>query len=214
MMMMTQNANSPIMESLIFFYDHTSLILLMLTFSVLMNFMSIFSESFFKRFFSENHELEYFWTTLPAFILLFLAFPSLKILYMSEEYLQPSLTIKAIGHQWYWSYEYSELNSMTFDSFIQNNNLIRLLDTSNHLIIPINTPIRMLITSEDVIHSWTIPSLGVKVDAIPGRINQLILHVNRPGILTGQCSEICGANHSFMPITISAISMNKFISSI
>lgn len=145
---------------------------------------------------------------------MFLAFPSIKILYITEEFSSPAITIKIIGHQWYWSYEYSELKNLNFDSFIEDSNLIRLLNTSNFIVIPKKTVIRAVISSEDVIHSWTIPSIGIKIDAIPGRINQIIIYSNRTGLFTGQCREICGTNHSFMPITISVITIEKFIKSI
>lgn len=187
---------------------------MIITFIVGIRLQSALSNSFFNRYFTENHEVEYFWTSLPAFLLLLLAFPSLKILYITEEYHSPALTIKILGHQWYWSYEYSNIKNLSFDSFLQESNVIRLLDTSNHIIIPTNTTIRLIISSEDVIHSWTIPSLGVKVDAVPGRINQLIIHANRAGLIVGQCREICGANHSFIPITVSAITPLKFINSL
>lgn len=209
-----QDRNSPLIEHLNFLHDHTIILLIIITFIVRIRLYTALSNSFFNRYFTENHEVEYFWTSLPAFLLLFLAFPSLKILYITEEYHSPTLTIKVLGHQWYWSYEYSDLKNLSFDSFLQESSNIRLLETSNHVIIPTNTTIRLLISSEDVIHSWTIPSLGVKVDAVPGRINQLIIHANRVGIITGQCREICGANHSFIPITISAITPQKFIDSI
>ena len=173
-----------------------------------------FSNEFFNRFFTENQEIEYFWTSIPAFLLIFLAFPSIKILYITEEYFSPSLTIKVTGHQWYWSYEYADFRNVAFDSFLTDSSSIRLLETSNHLILPYKSSIRTLITSDDVIHSWAIPALGVKVDAVPGRINQLILRLNRAGIFSGQCREICGANHRFIPITISSISPQKFIQSI
>lgn len=206
-----QDRNSPVIEHLNFLHDHTMMILLIVTFIVIITIYTALSNKFFNRFFSENHEIEYFWTSVPAFLLLFLAFPSIKILYISEEYINPSITIKAVGHQWYWSYEYSEFNELEFDSFMAESNKIRLLETSNHLILPTNLTIRILVSSDDVIHSWTIPSLGVKADAIPGRINQIIMSINRTGILVGQCREICGSNHSFMPITISAITTNKFV---
>lgn len=209
-----QDRASPLIEHINFLHDHIILLLLLITFFVIIIIWRALSNKFINRYFSEDHEIEYFWTSLPAFLLLFLAFPSIKILYISEEYTSPSLTIKSIGHQWYWSYEYPDLNNIEFDSFIVESNNIRLLDTSNHLILPINTTIRILISSEDVIHSWTVPSLGVKVDALPGRINQIITKINRVGIYVGQCREICGANHRFMPITISAITINKFINRI
>jgi len=209
-----QNRASPLIEHLSFLHDHNIIIIVFITFIVIIIIFLALTNIFFDRFFTENQEIEYFWTSIPAFLLIFLAFPSIKILYITEEYFSPALTIKISGHQWYWSYEYSDIKSLEFDSFLSESSTIRLLDSSNHLILPNGTTIRALISSDDVIHSWTIPALGIKVDAVPGRINQLIIHLNRAGIFTGQCREICGANHRFIPITISSISTNKFIDSI
>lgn len=142
-------------------------------------------------------------------MLLFLAFPSLQVLYMVEEVLNSILRIKVIGHQWYWSYEYENLR-ITFDSFI-NRTIYRLLDVDKSLILPFWTQIRLLITSEDVIHSWTIPSLGVKIDANPGRLNSRSIFSFRGGWVYGQCSEICGVNHSFMPIKLDFVPLNNFL---
>ena len=149
-------------------------------------------------------------------VLLFIAFPSLRILYLLDEINNPSISIKSIGHQWYWSYEYSDFSNVEFDSYIisQNDSNIdtfRLLDVDNRIILPINNQIRILVSATDVLHSWTIPSLGVKVDASPGRLNQTNFFINRPGLFFGQCSEICGANHSFIPIVIESIPTNYFI---
>ncbi len=124
------------------------------------------------------------------------------------------MTIKISGHQWYWSYEYTTFNLSETENFIENSNLIRLLKTRELLYLPINLLIRSLITSGDVIHSWAIPSLGVKVDALPGRLNQIFLFSKRTGLFTGQCSEICGTNHSFMPILTLYISSGEFIKKI
>lgn len=209
-----QNRNSPLIEHLNFLHDHNMIISTIITIIVLYSILKNFKTKLFNRFFVENQEIEYIWTSIPAFILIILAIPSIKILYITEEYSSPSITIKTTGHQWYWSYEYSNKKNLYFDSFITEEKSIRLIRTSNNLIIPNSTTIRMLITSDDVIHSWTIPSIGIKVDAVPGRINQLIIFSDRVGIFTGQCREICGANHRFIPITISSISMNKFINSI
>jgi len=139
-----------------------------------------------SRFILENHFIETIWTVLPTIILIFIALPSLRLLYLIEESFHPILTIKVIGHQWYWSYEYTNFN-LNFDSFIipsREMNLynFRLLDTDNHLIIPFNINTRFLITSIDVIHAWTVPSLGIKIDAIPGRINQITSLSSRPGL--------------------------------
>jgi len=164
----------------------------------------------------ESQSLELFWTVMPAIILLFIGFPSIRLLYLLDEVYYPSITLKTIGHQWYWSYEYSDFsNNIEFDSFIVPSNELtenqfRLLDVDNRTVLPFNTQIRNLISSADVIHSWTIPSLGVKADAVPGRLNQVRFNVNTPGLFYGQCSEICGANHRFMPIVIESTYINFF----
>nr|YP_009048772.1 cytochrome c oxidase subunit II [Apodemia mormo]AID52307.1 cytochrome c oxidase subunit II [Apodemia mormo] len=209
-----QNGASPLMEQIIFFHDHTLIILIMITILVSYITMTLFFNKFINRFLLENQMIELIWTILPAITLIFIALPSLRLLYLLDEINNPLITIKSIGHQWYWSYEYSDFNDIEFDSYmIQSNELnnFRLLDVDNRIILPMKNQIRILITATDVIHSWTIPSLGVKVDANPGRLNQASFFLNRPGIFYGQCSEICGANHSFMPIVIESISIKNFI---
>ena len=155
---------------------------------------------------------------IPAVVLIFIAFPSLQLLYTMDEIIEPSLTIKAVGHQWYWSYEYSDYDTepLEFDSYmVPTSDLeqgdMRLLEVDNRVVIPINTHVRVLITGADVIHSWTVPSLGVKADAVPGRLNQVSFFLNRPGVFYGQCSEICGSEHSFMPIVVEGVSLDKFV---
>ena len=148
--------------------------------------------------------------------ILFIAFPSLRLLYLLDEISEPSITLKTIGHQWYWSYEYSDFMDIEFDSYIIPSNELnldsfRLLDVDNRIIIPINSQIRILITAADVIHSWTVPALGVKVDGTPGRLNQTNFIINRPGLFYGQCSEICGANHRFIPIVIESVPVKIFL---
>ena len=150
-------------------------------------------------------------------ILLLIAFPSIQILYLLDETRNPSITIKAIGHQWYWSHEYLEISKekiTIIESYIintdQNKDTYRLLEVDKSILIPFNTPIRILVSSIDVIHSWTIPSLGIKIDAVPGRLNQINFIANRPGMFFGQCSEICGINHRFIPISIIRVPINKF----
>lgn len=162
-----------------------------------------------------NTKLEIIWTIIPTIILIFIAVPSFILLYSLDEVINPSVTLKAIGHQWYWSYEYSdytEENSINFDSYmITENDLelgqFRLLEVDNRVVLPINTHIRVLITAGDVLHSWAVPSMNVKADAVPGRLNQLTLFIKRPGVYYGQCSELCGVNHAFMPIVIEAVSL-------
>nr|YP_008963543.1 cytochrome c oxidase subunit II [Lycaena phlaeas]AFV13303.1 cytochrome c oxidase subunit II [Lycaena phlaeas] len=211
-----QNSVSPLMEQIIFFHDHTLVILIMITILVSYMMLSLFFNKYINRFLLEGQMIELIWTILPAITLIFIALPSLRLLYLLDELNNPLITLKSIGHQWYWSYEYSDFNNIEFDSYMinyekSNINNFRLLDVDNRIILPMNNQIRIMVTATDVIHSWTIPSLGVKIDANPGRLNQTNLFINRPGIFFGQCSEICGANHSFMPIMIESISMKNFI---
>nr|YP_009731493.1 cytochrome c oxidase subunit II [Macrocheles glaber]QHQ98511.1 cytochrome oxidase subunit 2 [Macrocheles glaber] len=209
------DANSPIMEQLIFFHDHTMIIIVMITITISYMYINILTNKIYNRNLIEDQNIEIIWTILPTFLLLFIAIPSLRLLYLMEETFEPSLTIKVIGHQWYWSYEITNFN-INFDSFmVPEKELMmgdfRLLEVDNRLVVPYNTNLRFIITSADVIHSWTIPSLGLKMDAIPGRLNQTFTIAKRPGIFYGQCSEICGANHSFMPISMEITNMKNFM---
>nr|YP_010419985.1 cytochrome c oxidase subunit 2 [Anopheles darlingi]ACX49700.1 cytochrome c oxidase subunit II [Anopheles darlingi]ACX49713.1 cytochrome c oxidase subunit II [Anopheles darlingi]AWB98019.1 cytochrome c oxidase subunit 2 [Anopheles darlingi]AWB98266.1 cytochrome c oxidase subunit 2 [Anopheles darlingi]AWB98500.1 cytochrome c oxidase subunit 2 [Anopheles darlingi] len=211
-----QDSSSPLMEQLNFFHDHTLLILTMITILVGYIMGMLMFNKFTNRYLLHGQTIEIIWTVLPAIILMFIAFPSLRLLYLMDEINTPSITLKSVGHQWYWSYEYSDFLNLEFDSYmIPTNELelsgFRLLDVDNRVVLPMNNQIRVLVTATDVLHSWTVPSLGVKVDATPGRLNQLNFLINRPGLFFGQCSEICGANHSFMPIVIESIPMNFFI---
>ena len=210
-----QDASSPLMEELIYFHDYTLIILILITVLVSYGLTSLLTSSFTKRFFLEGQELETIWTIIPAIILIFIAFPSLQLLYLMDEVKAPFLTIKAIGHQWYWSYEYTDYHKIEFDSYmIPSSDLKegqpRLLEVDNRLVLPHQNPIRILISSTDVLHSWALPSLGIKMDAVPGRLNQTSFIINRVGLFYGQCSEICGANHSFMPIVIESVPFNAF----
>nr|YP_009527960.1 cytochrome c oxidase subunit II [Ornithodoros sonrai]AYN50613.1 cytochrome c oxidase subunit II [Ornithodoros sonrai] len=209
------NSNSPIMEQLIFFHDHSMMIIIMIVIITLYMIFNIMTNQMTNRFLMEGQEIETLWTILPAIILISIALPSLRLLYLMEESFFPSISMKIMGHQWYWSYEYSDFN-IEYDSFMIPNeemttSTFRLLDVDNRLIMPYNANTRILVTSADVIHSWTIPSLGVKMDAVPGRLNQITTMASRPGIFFGQCSEICGANHSFMPISMETTSINNFL---
>nr|AIS86043.1 cytochrome oxidase subunit II [Duchailluia sp. MD-2014] len=211
-----QDSASPIMEQLIYFHDHALMIITMILMVVsYMMIMMVFNK-YINRYLLEGQMIELAWTIAPAIILVFIAIPSLRLLYLMDEINNPTVTLKTIGHQWYWSYEYSDFTKIEFDSYMipqneMNNNTFRLLDVDNRAALPMNTFIRMIVTAADVLHSWTVPSLGVKADATPGRLNQISFLINRPGLLYGQCSEICGANHSFMPIVIESISTNSFI---
>jgi cytochrome c oxidase subunit 2 len=150
--------------------------------------------------------LEIIWTIIPSVILFLIAIPSFALLYSMEEVLEPQITVKAVANQWYWSYEYGNLD-LEWDSYMINERELslgetRLLTVDHPLYLPVETNIRLLIASKDVIHSFAVPSLGLKVDAVPGRLNQLSCFINRTGIFYGQCSELCGVNHAFMPIQL------------
>lgn len=211
-----QDRNSPLIEQLNFFHDHTILILIIITILVSYLIIILFFNNFNNRFLLHGQIIEIIWTILPAIVLIFIALPSLRLLYLLDEIYEPSITLKTIGHQWYWSYEYSDFLNIEFDSYIIPTNELenygfRLLDVDNRIILPINNQIRILVSAADVLHSWTVPSLGIKVDATPGRLNQTNFFINRPGLFYGQCSEICGANHRFIPIIIERIPSNYFI---
>nr|ABY55951.1 cytochrome oxidase subunit II [Pterostichus johnsoni] len=211
-----QDSASPLMEQLMFFHDHTLMILIMITMLVSYLMMTLFFNKYINRYLLEGQTIEVIWTILPAITLIFIALPSLRLLYLLDEIMNPSITLKSIGHQWYWSYEYSDFKKFEFNSYmIPTNELevngFRLLDVDNRIVLPFNVQIRVLVTATDVIHSWTIPALGVKIDATPGRLNQTNFFMNRSGLFYGQCSEICGANHSFMPIVIESVTTNTFV---
>nr|AAF81715.1 cytochrome oxydase subunit 2 [Neopsylla bidentatiformis] len=211
-----QNSSSPLMEQLMLFHNHSMLIIILITILVGYLMASLFFNKLSNRMLLESQNIEIIWTILPAITLIFIALPSLRLLYLLDDLNNPLMTLKSIGHQWYWSYEYSDFNSIEFDSYMIptkeiNLNNFRLLDVDNRVTLPMNSQIRILITASDVLHSWAVPSLGIKVDATPGRLNQTNFLINRPGLFFGQCSEICGANHSFMPIVIESIPMNFFL---
>nr|ADI79430.1 cytochrome c oxidase subunit 2 [Petaloconchus erectus] len=210
------DAGSYLMEELMFFHDHAIIILVLVVSFVSFICVSLLMNNYVNRSISEGQQIETIWTMAPALILVSLAFPSLRVLYLLDEVGSPSVTLKSIGHQWYWSYEYTDTGKISFDSYMAPDCDLsvgdyRLLEVDNRIILPSGSDIRVLVTSADVIHSWAVPSLGVKADAVPGRLNQLGLNVKVPGIFYGQCSEICGANHSFMPIVVECISPESFI---
>nr|QWB85770.1 cytochrome c oxidase subunit II [Phlyctenosis sp. N135] len=214
--LLLQDSASPLMEQLSFFHDHTLMILVIITVLVGQVLVSMAYNKFSHRYLLEGQLIEVIWTVLPAVTLIFIALPSLRLLYILDEINAPSLTIKAIGHQWYWSYEYSDFKSIEFDSYMipvseMSPFNFRLLDVDNRMVAPYDTQVRMIVTAADVIHSWAVPALGVKIDATPGRLNQTSFTTNRPGLFFGQCSEICGANHSFMPIVVESVSPDSFV---
>nr|YP_010937955.1 cytochrome c oxidase subunit II [Pegasus laternarius]WKY95810.1 cytochrome c oxidase subunit II [Pegasus laternarius] len=210
-----QDAASPVMEELVHFHDHALMIVFLISTLVLYIIVTTVSTKLTNKFLLDSQEIEIVWTILPALVLILIALPSLRILYLMDEVNDPHLTIKALGHQWYWSYEYTDYHDLSFDAYmIPTQDLapgqFRLLEADHRVVIPTESPIRILVSAEDVLHSWTIPSIGVKVDAVPGRLNQTAFITSHPGVFYGQCSEICGANHSFMPAVIESISLPLF----
>nr|AHG94083.1 cytochrome oxidase subunit II [Amynthas sp. FJ201110-05] len=213
---MFQDAASSVMMQLISFHDHTLIILTLVLTVVGYALTILMFNKYINRYILEAQTIETVWTILPALILLVLALPSLRILYITDEVSNPSLTVKTIGHQWYWSYEYTDFMNVEMDSYmVQTMDLklgdFRLLEVDNRIVVPMQLEIRMLVTAADVLHSWTVPSLGVKVDAVPGRLNQIGFTTSHPGVFYGQCSEICGANHSFMPIAMEVVDSKSFM---
>ena len=218
-----QDAVSPVIEEFIFFHDFTILVLAFITTIVGGIMCTLMVSKQLDKGLLEGQILECIWTVIPAVILLQVAIPSLLLLYMLDETLSCRLTLKAVGHQWYWRYEYSDFWSRTddkaieFDSYIVPTNeledgMARLLDVDNRVVLPFGTHTRVLVRAADVLHSWTVPALGVKADATPGRLNQVKFVSHRPGVFYGQCSEICGANHRFMPIVVELVGASDFLS--
>nr|YP_008145681.1 cytochrome c oxidase subunit II [Onychostoma barbatulum]AGO43940.1 cytochrome c oxidase subunit II [Onychostoma barbatulum] len=210
-----QDAASPVMEELLHFHDHALMIVFLISTLVLYIIIAMVSTKLTNKLILDSQEIEIVWTILPAVILVMIALPSLCILYLMDEINDPHLTIKAMGHQWYWSYEYTDYENLSFDAYMMSTQDLspgqfRLLETDHRTVIPVESPIRILVSAEDVLHSWAVPSMGVKMDAVPGRLNQTTLLASRPGVYYGQCSEICGANHSFMPIVIEAVPLPHF----
>nr|AWG47155.1 cytochrome c oxidase subunit II [Anomaloglossus surinamensis] len=211
-----QDAASPIMEELLHFHDHALMAVFLISALVLYIISTLMTTKLSNTNTIDAQEIEMVWTIMPAIILIVIALPSLRILYLMDEINNPDITIKTIGHQWYWSYEYSDFVDLNFDSYMTSTKDLlpgqfRLLEVDNRMTTPIGMATRMLISAEDVLHSWAVPTLGVKTDAIPGRLNQASFLISRPGVYYGQCSEICGANHSFMPIVIESLPIKEFL---
>jgi len=217
-----QDANSPIIEELVFLHDFINLILIFIIRFVGYIIFRILLNKYINKNLLESQIIECIWTIIPAAILIQIAIPSLLLLYILDESIDSALSIKVLGHQWYWRYEYTDFWSficnyqIEFDTYIIPRNeiedsIFRLLDVDNRTIVPFNVHTRIIITSADVLHAWTVPTLGVKADAVPGRLNQVKFIAQRPGLFFGQCSEICGANHRFMPITLESVTPNIFL---
>ncbi|RYE24630.1 MAG: cytochrome c oxidase subunit II, partial [Sphingobacteriaceae bacterium] len=248
-----QDSASPIMEGIVDLHDHISYFLILILTAVTWMMAVLLFSAYVPKGFTKstpynsvgeyeigtslkdlNHGsvIEVVWTISPAIILVLIAFPSFRLLYLMDEMIEPTITIKAVGHQWYWTYEYTDTLGMAsgechpnsvssgsadiaplaldFESYmVPTDSLeagdLRLLEVDNRVVLPVDTLVRVVVTGADVIHSWAVPSLGVKIDAIPGRLNQTSLDINREGVYYGQCSELCGVNHAFMPIAVEGV---------
>lgn len=165
--------------------------------------------------FTHNTVVEVLWTAVPVMILVIIAIPSFRLLYFIDRTVDPDMTLKVIGHQWYWSYEYPDHGNFTFDALLVPEEDLedksrRLMETDNPVVLPVGKKVRLLLTADDVLHSWGVPALGIKLDTVPGRLNETWVEIEREGIYYGFCSELCGVNHSYMPIMIEAVSEADF----
>ena len=215
-----QPAATPVMEQIHTFHELLLYILVAITIFVLalLVYVSVrFNEKAnpIPSKTTHNTLLEVAWTVIPIVILVVISVTSLKLLYFMDKTHNPEMTLKVTGHQWYWQYEYPDNGGFTFDSFMVADDELqegqpRLLTVDEEVVLPINTDIRILVASDDVIHNWSVPSFGIKIDLLPGRINETWVRITREGIFKGQCSELCGVNHGFMPISVRAISKEAY----
>lgn len=216
-----QEPASTIMAGIVDFHDYLSYyLIIIITFVAYLIFARVFTYrgAIGLKYLNHSTIIEIIWTTLPAIILIIIAIPSFKLLYSLDEIVKPLVTLKAKGSQWFWSYEISDIEGLNinFDSYTKSDDdllpgELRLLDVDNRVLLPIETPIRLLVTGEDVIHSFAVPSLGIKIDAIPGRLNHFPLYILRPGVFYGQCSELCGTAHYNMSIVIEGVETKDYI---
>ena len=216
-----QEAASPVMERITSFNDMIFIVIVVISVFVLVLLLYVMFRFSAKRNpvpskTSHNTWIEVAWTVIPIIILVVIAIPSFRLLYFMDRTEEAEMTIKAIGHQWYWTYEYPDFDDLSFDSFmIQDKEELKddepwLLATDTRVMLPVDTNIRVLVTADDVLHAWAMPDFGIKIDAVPGRLNETWVRVDREGIYYGQCSELCGQNHGFMPITVEAVSKEAF----
>ena len=215
-----QPAATPVMEQIHTFHELLLYILVAITVFVLalLVYVSVrFNEKANPVPSKTTHNtlLEVAWTVIPIVILVVISVTSLKLLYFMDKTHNPEMTLKVTGHQWYWQYEYPDDGGFTFDSFMVADEDLkegqpRMLTVDEEVVLPINTDIRVLVASGDVIHNWSVPSFGIKIDLLPGRINETWVRINREGVFKGQCSELCGTNHGFMPISVRAVSKEAY----
>jgi len=222
-----QDGASPTFEGITELHDTIFFYLIVIGVAVgwvMASVVTTFSESrspISHRYANHGTLIEVVWTVTPALVLVAIAFPSFKLLYLMDEVISPSMTVKVVGHQWYWSYELSDFMSddgeaVAFDSYMTpvdelEDGQLRLLEVDNRLVLPVDTHIRIVVTGADVIHDFAVPALGLKIDACPGRLNQTSVLIQRLGTYYGQCSELCGVYHAFMPIAIEAVTLEEYL---
>ena len=216
-----QEAVTPVMERITSFNDLVFIIALVITVFVLVLLLYVVFRFSAKRNpvpskTTHNTLIEVVWTVVPIIVLVVIAIPSFRLLYFTDRTEEAEMTIKAIGHQWYWSYEYPDFDDVSLDSFmIADREELEedqpwLLETDTRVVLPVDTTIRVLVTADDVIHAWAMPAFGIKIDAVPGRLNETWVRVEREGVYYGQCSELCGVDHAFMPIAVEVVSKDAF----
>ena len=211
---------SPVMERIDAFHDFLLIVIVLISVFVLVLMIYVFVR-FNARAnptpskTTHNTTIEVLWTVVPVVVLVMIAVPSFKLMYYSDRAVDADMTLKVAGNQFYWTYEYPDHDDLTFDAImVDDDDLeaadLRLLTTDNAVVLPVDTTIRLLLTANDVIHAWAVPAFGVKMDAVPGRLNETWFRIDREGMYYGQCSELCGANHGFMPIMVKAVSKDAF----
>ncbi len=215
-----QAAATPVMERIVDFHDALLVVITVITAFVLALLLYVIFRFNEKRNptpsrTAHNTLIEVLWTAVPVIILIGITIPSIRLIWYADRTQDADMTIKAIGHQWYWSYEYPDNGNFTFDALlVPDSDLqpgqLRLLETDNRIVLPVDTNIRLLVTATDVIHSWAIPAFGVKLDTVPGRVNETWMRITREGTYYGQCSELCGIGHGYMPIAVEAVSKPAF----
>lgn len=207
-----QDALRITIEQIIYFHDYLIIVIIIII-TVVGYFLGfvLFTKAYSSRIVAD-HLVETVWTILPIVVLVFLVYPSIYLLYLIDEARVDFLcTLKVIGHQWYWSYKIDGVLNLEIDSYLDSDRAVRLIDVDNRVVVPVQEHIRALITSSDVLHSWALPSLGVKIDAIPGRLNQFVFIVIMNSVVHGQCREICGVNHSFIPIVLESVNLRDLL---
>jgi cytochrome c oxidase subunit 2 len=216
-----QPAATPVMEDIRWFHNQLLFPLITVITLFVMGLMAYVMVKFNRKAnptpskFTHNTTVEVLWTVIPVIILVVIAVPSFKLLYKADSIAEAEMTLKVTGNQWYWSYEYPDHNGLAFDSYLLEGedlpkDALRLLTVDEKVVLPVDTDIRIIVTATDVLHNWAMPAFGIKIDTIPGRLRETWVRITKEGTFYGQCSELCGARHAYMPIQVEAVSKEKF----